>query len=916
VRTMSRVVMILVFMCGLASCTACGESLAQPQTVGHSASGSAMATAVEEPSPTMNVAATAPASTDESAQTPAALDESDAFFDDSYVHEIYLTFDPDDYGTRGWYDTLYDSHANDEEDPYFPARFSADGVTIDSVGVRFKGNSSFRANGVKKSFKIDFDEYDEDNEELVFYDLKKLNLNNGFKDPTMLREKLFLDFAADYVAAPRAVHVKLFVNGSYYGLYTAIEQVDKVFVQNRYGDDEDGNLFKGDSSDDANPQSQFGSDLTWLGSDETAYYASYLLKTNETANDYSQLVAFIDALNNTSPADFPTSLEPLLDVDDALQGLALNNLFVNLDSYTGSAHNYYLYDRDDTGQITHIPWDTNESFGRFTMFTSRGEDPLELDPFWLPTSTDPRQAEERPLMSQLWANDDYRTDYLCYLQQMLDSGFDEATMRARIDELADLIRADLYADPNKLYSNATFEANLYSDVQDGRESIYGLSSFVQRRADYLRSELASYALDCTSETLDLTGTLFVNEFMADNEATLQDPDGTGYPDWIEIYNGGSEEIDLQGLFLTDDLSDPTQHAITQTLLVPAGGYLLLFADNDPEQGANHLGFKLSTGGEDLAIFASDGVTLIDGYTFGEQTTDASMGRCPDRGDNWIVFTSPTPGSSNEPCGQAPVISAVGHAPLLPASADNVQVSAVITDDVAVALASLWYSVGGDYVESMMTTDGGDTYSAIIPAQADGTTVSYYLQAFGNEGFSAIEPAGGPASAHSYTVGYTVPRLYLNELMADSETTLEDPDEPGSYPDWIEVYNPGSETVYLGGLYLTDDLADPTQFQIPAGVTIAGGGFVVFLADNDTDQGDLHTNFKLSADGESVALFAANGITQIDAVDFGVQTTDVAYGRETDGTGSWGFMSVPTPGNSNAGSDDIAYCVVLPIVESD
>ena len=447
-----------------------------------------------------SLSATPPAtdqvSTDTNQTYAAPSDASDTFFDDSYVHEIYLTFDAADYGATGWYDTLYDSHANDPDDPYFPASFSADGVTIDLVGVRFKGNSSFSADGVKKSFKIDFDEYDEDNDELVFYDLKKLNLNNGFKDPTMLREKLFLDFAGNFVAAPRAVHAKLYVNGEYYGLYTAVEQVDKTFAQNRFGDDEDGNLFKGAASDDTDPQDDFGSDLTWLGSDPEPYYDYYVLQTNETANDYSQLIAFIDVLNNTSPEDFPTALEPLFDVADALQGLALNNLFVNLDAYNGSAHNYYVYDRDDTGQITHIPWDTNESFGRFLMFLAQGEDPLELDPFWLPTATRPGEEEERPLMENLWANDEYSNDYLCDLQQMLDSGFDVTTMEARIDELADLIRTDLYADPNKLYSNAQFETNLYYNIPDGRDTIYGLRYFVQERADYLHTELATYTLDC------------------------------------------------------------------------------------------------------------------------------------------------------------------------------------------------------------------------------------------------------------------------------------------------------------------------------------------------------------------------------------------------------------------------------------
>lgn len=844
--------------------------------------------------------------------TPQA-DESDSFFDDSYVHEIRLTFDAADYGTTGWYNTLYNSHANDVADPYFPASFAADGVTIASVGVRFKGNSSFMGSGIKKSFKIDFDEYDEDNDALAFFGLKKLNLSNGYKDPTLLREKLFLDFASDFVAAPRAVHTKVYVNGEYYGLYTAVEQVDKTFVQNRFGDDEDGNLFKGAASDALDVNDDFGSDLTWLGSDPEAYYDYYILKTNETANDYSQLIEFVNVLNNSSAADFPTTLEPLFDVQDGLQGLALNNLFVNLDSYSGSAHNYYVYDRDDTGQITHIPWDTNESFGRFTLFTARGEDPLTLSPLWLPSAIGPGETEERPLLENLWANDGYKNDYLCDLQQMLDAGFDVTTMEARIDELADLIRTDLYADPNKQYTSAQFETNLYSNLIDGRETIYGLRYFVQQRADYLQTELATYALDCTSAMIDLTGTLFVNEFMADNETSLQDPDGTGYPDWVEIYNASSAQIDLQGLYLTDDLTDPTQHAITQTLTIPANGYLVLYADNDTDQGVNHIGFKLGTSGEDIAIFNSDGTTLIDGYTFSEQTVDTSEGRCPDGGDTWTFFTAATPGASNEPCGAAPVISNVSYSPTQPASTDAVVVTATITDDLSIHSATLWYSVGGSYLETAMADNGGNSYSATIPAQADGTTVKYYIVAADNEGFTASEPANASISSYSYVVGYVAPALYINELMADNDSILEDPDEAGGYPDWIELYNPGAETIDLGGLYLTDDLTDPTQFQIPVSVTIAGGGFLLFYADGDTDQGDLHTNFKLSADGESVALFGADGITQIDGVTFTAQTTDVAYGRQTDGSGSWAILCAATPGSSNVSTCSTDYAIYLPMV---
>jgi len=411
------------------------------------------------------------------------------------------------------------------------------------------------------------------------------------------------------------------------------------------------------------------------------------------------------------------------------------------------------------------------------MFMAQGENPLELDPFWLPTAMGSGGDEERPLMENLWANDEYSNDYLCNLQQMLDSGFDTTTKEARIDELADLIRTDLYADPNKLYSNSQFETNLYSNIQDGRDTIYGLRYFVQERSDYLETELATYSLDCASDIVDLTGTLFVNEFMADNETTLEDPDeADDYPDWIELYNASAEAVDLQGLYVTDDLTDPTQYAITQTLTVPANGYLILYADNDTEQGVNHIGFKLGSSGEDLAIFNSDGETLIDGYTFGEQTADISEGRCPDGGDTWVFFTSATPGATNEPCGEAPVISNVTHSPTSPTASDDVVVTAVITDDITVYSATLWYSIGGSYLETAMTNDGGDSYSATIPAQADGTTVNYYLVADDNEGFTATEPTNAPTSTYSYLVGYQAPTLFINELMADNDTIVEDPDE--------------------------------------------------------------------------------------------------------------------------------------------
>ncbi len=691
----------------------------------------------------------------------------DAFFDDSYVHEIRLTFeDPN------WYSVLYESHLNDPEEPYFAAAFEGDGVSIPVIGVRFKGNSSFRGDSIKKSLKLDFNEF----EDFTFQGLKKLNLNNGFNDPTLLREKLFLDFAAKYVPTIRAVHTRVYVNNEYMGLYIGIEQVDKTFVQNRFGSGEDGNLYKGAVRDElnVNPQDDFGSDLVWEGADESAYYDHYQLKTNESANDYSGLVAFIDTLNNVDPALFPEQLEPILDVDNVLASIALNSLFMNLDSYSGAAHNYYLYQSDSTGQFSHIFWDLNESFGSF-LRTWTGTHPFETDPFWVPI------VEPRPLMERLWMNETYEQRYIDLYARMLREGFDVETMVPRIEALADMIRADVYADPNKFFINEIFERNLTSDVG----TLFGLEKFIRERSNYLNSVFDGYAnqsdlrinevlplnessfmdtfgdsdpwieiYNPSTSMLSLSGlflsdsleektkwampdvsvesggyylvwmdgeasegadhasfsisssggnlylfdndqslignieypateanigferypdgednyvlsdqpspampnklssgpsvTLFINEILADNEDTIQDPDGTGFPDWIELYNPNAFPVDLGGMYLADDVSQSTQWRIPDGISIEANGFLLIWADDDEEQGPTHANFKLSSGGEAVALFDKDifGNLLIDLVTFDAQSADVSFGRETDGSSVFRTFDPPTPGIGN------------------------------------------------------------------------------------------------------------------------------------------------------------------------------------------------------------------------------------------------------------------------------
>jgi hypothetical protein len=144
--------------------------------------------------------------------------------------------------------------------------------------------------------------------------------------------------------------------------------------------------------------------------------------------------------------------------------------------------------------------------------------------------------------------------------------------------------------------------------------------------------------------------IVINEFLASNSgAKCVDPEGEP-DDWLELYNWGDAPFDIGGMYLTDDLLQPAKWQIptgdaTLTTIAPHG-YLVIWADKDVTDPGLHASFSLSADGEDLALFDTDGVTLVDGITFGKQKSDVSCGRFPDGNDAWWLMTAPTPGSAN------------------------------------------------------------------------------------------------------------------------------------------------------------------------------------------------------------------------------------------------------------------------------
>jgi len=198
----------------------------------------------------------------------------------------------------------------------------------------------------------------------------------------------------------------------------------------------------------------------------------------------------------------------------------------------------------------------------------------------------------------------------------------------------------------------------------------------------------------------------------------------------------------------------------------------------------------------------------------------------------------------------------------------------------------------------------------IPPQPVDTVVRYYLVAQDIDGLITRAPAGAPLLVYAYKAGFLPPLIYINEIMADNESTLRNPDLPDDYPDWIELYNPGVNPVSLNGLFLTDNIEDPDQYAIPDGLTIPAGGYLLFYADNAPGWGPQHTNFRLSRDGEYVGLYGGGGNVLIDGYTFGPQEADVSTGRYPDGGPTWANSACATPGSTNKACVPAAFLPVI------
>ena len=379
-------------------------------------------------------------------------------YDDTKILELYVEFPQ-----SNWQQVLKDNVAAEKD---IPATLTVNGVRYDSIGIRYKGNSSYNIPNDKKPFNISMDSFKPDQ---LLMGYSTLNLNNGFKDPTYCREKIAYELASRYMPAVKTAYVKLYINGVYWGLYLNVQQPNKKFLRENFGN-ATGNYYKGDPR----------GDLQWFGNDTMRYKNNYEKKTNETIADWADLVHAIDVLNNTPQNKLDEELPKVMNVDRALWYVAFCNVLVNLDSYIGSGHNYYVYNNPVDGRFSMIPWDMNEVLGVFQIgLTLQQLEQLPLN-----------YGVQRPFIKRMIASQSMYQRYLAHTRTLMREMLDEDFWKNRMDTLQNLIRASVQSDTKKLYDMNMFTQNTTANVTlngQGGFTIPGILSFIKNRKSYLNS---------------------------------------------------------------------------------------------------------------------------------------------------------------------------------------------------------------------------------------------------------------------------------------------------------------------------------------------------------------------------------------------------------------------------------------------
>ena len=732
------------------------------------------------------------------------------------------------------------------DDMTIPVVLRHEGVEYRGVRMRHRGGAA-RREALKPSIKLIFD----DNQ--LFQGKKKLNLQSDTWDSSLIRSKLaFDDYRRAGALAPEAEWVHLHLNDEYMGVYTAVDQIDERFLSMN-GRDPTGNIYK-----------PFDFLVVLPNAEDYLQFAEK--ETNRGRID-GDLKEFVELVNLTPQHLIREKLEEVLDINEYLNWYCVNQLISNWDI---AGHNFFLYHDLSRKKWEIIAWDPDVSYVQEDMPLDQGtrNSPMHDVPYWWDR-----------LIDRVLNVPQFRRMYGLRLLELLDTTFSDTERVSRVETGHHSIRFDGERDVKK-------PGWLENDIWF-YPSQWWIKDFSTQRNEFLRNSIPDFIPPPSVN-------LFINEIS---------PEG-----WIEIYNWSPKEsVNLQGLFLSDDANEPAKIPFPERN-IPSGGYFVIDSRQVNDSGGFIGLFERADAGN---------VRLVDQIIYpalgGNLGNLDSYGRITDGSGELDILSSPTPGESNR--WRAPVLfDATAKADFTAqrlSKGDRLEQTVYLQNQMNRSqTVQLWsrLSVAGEPAypgafsqprEIQLQPREHRKYqlNRVLPANLPpGVSYEYVVQIGSIDGADERiwDSLQMQMSLFSSSV---VGHLHINELMAANRQTVAD--EHGEYDDWVEIYNSDDSTISLDGMYLSDDMREPTKWQI-RGIEMSPKSYQLFWLDGDLAQGINHTGFNLSASGEGIGIFDTdeNGNAIVDWIAFGVQAEDVSLGRYPDGSDTLESCASATPGESN------------------
>jgi hypothetical protein len=380
---------------------------------------------------------------------PALAQSQDELFDDTVLHDIHLRVSERDWSTL---------RAHPEENTYYPADLRWRGVTVRNVGIRSRGSGT--RNGVKPGLRVDMNRYVDQQ----FLGLRALVLDNGFTDPSAMRDALAMKvFAHAGLPTARESHARLFVNDEYAGMYAVVEPIDRTLITRLFGSDE-GNVEDGGYLYEYDWGFEYH--FEYLGPSLEAYADLFEPETRETdavSRLYQPLESLARAIDDTPPAQFERTVGALIDLPELVKFVAVQRAIGEIDGFLGNwgMNNFYLYRFRDGRPAQLLPWDADHSFWAL-------DDPIDLR---LDSNVLVQRAMSVPALRQL-----YLDTLISSAQAILDApdAAGRGWLEREVDRLSALIAPAVAADPVTPFTFQEFEGH-----------VHGLRGFLRSRPLYV-----------------------------------------------------------------------------------------------------------------------------------------------------------------------------------------------------------------------------------------------------------------------------------------------------------------------------------------------------------------------------------------------------------------------------------------------